>query len=159
MVGNSLGGWMALKLASYAPERVESLALLASGGLSSIRVPSLMLKALTPRFMGKKWEEGLGRLVYGDIKMPEEVLSFGRLISAHFRPRTRGYGALPDAAFQKLDMPVLYMAGEDDRLLPSKKNAARLRGLVPHALIGLADDISAFIDGKETGSDDRLQRT
>lgn len=159
VAGNSLGGWMALSLASYAPERVESLVLIASGGLSPLRA-SFMFKTFLYFTMGVKGVAKSNRLVYGDIEMPEEVLSFGKLIGKNFIPRTKGYGALPDSAFKKLDMPVLYIAGDKDSLLPTNKNAARLKRLVPHAdvrvlagrphaLIGLADEISAFIDGKD----------
>ncbi len=158
IAGNSLGGWMALSLASYAPERVESLVLIASGGLSPLRA-SFMFKTFLYFTMGVKGVAKSNRLVYGDIEMPEEVLSFGKLIGKNFIPRTKGYGALPDSAFKKLDMPVLYIAGDKDSLLPTNKNAARLKRLVPHAdvrvlagrphaLIGLADEIAAFIDGK-----------
>jgi pimeloyl-ACP methyl ester carboxylesterase len=158
VVGNSLGGWMALSLASYAPERVESLVLIASGGLSPLRA-SFLFKTLLYAFTGEEGIVKSNRLVYGDIEMPEEVLAFGRLVGENFIPRAKGYGALPDSAFEKLDMPVLYIAGDKDSLLPTKKNAARLKSLVPHAkirvlagkphaLIGLADEVASFIDGK-----------
>lgn len=156
IVGNSLGGWMALSLAEYAPERVESLVLLASGGIASIRVFKLLLFSL----MGRKGERRLNKLVYGDVEMPEEVLEFGRLIGKNFIPRTKGYGAYGDEVLKKLKMPVLYIGGECDELQPTLKNAARLKKLVPHAdirvlegkphaLIGLACDIAEFIDGAE----------
>lgn len=156
VVGNSLGGWMSISLASYAPQRVESLVLIASGGLSPMRLPFL-LKTLVYHSMGGKGIAKSNKLVYGDMEMPEEVLAFGRLIGESFIPRVNGYGALPDAALKKLDMPVLYIGGDKDALLPTKKNAARLKMLVPHAevrvlegrphaLIGLADDIAVFID-------------
>lgn len=155
VVGNSLGGWMAISLAAYAPERVESLVLIASGGLSSIRFSAMRLNML--RLSGKRGMKELNRLVYGDLVLSEEVLSFGKLIGENFLPRVKGYGAHPDSTFKKLSMPMLYIGGDKDVLLPTKKNAARLKRLVPHAevsvlegrphaLIGLADDIAAFID-------------
>lgn len=155
IVGNSLGGWMALSLAAYAPDRVESLVLLASGGLATVRVFKLLMYSL----MGKKGESKLNRLIYGDIDMPEEVLEFGRLIGKNFIPRTSGYGAYSDEILSRLNMPVLYIGGECDMLQPTQKNAARLKRLVPHAdirvlegkphaLIGLAGDIAEFIDSE-----------
>jgi pimeloyl-ACP methyl ester carboxylesterase len=156
VAGNSLGGWMALSLASYAPERVESLVLIAPGGLSSMRA-STMFKMLRFAAMGEKGEAELNKLVYGDIAVPEEVLSFGRLIGRYYIPRTKGYGALPRDIFKKLTMPVLFIGGDADALLPTNRNAAKLKALVPHAeirilpgrphaLIGLAEDIAEFID-------------
>jgi pimeloyl-ACP methyl ester carboxylesterase len=160
VVGNSLGGWMAVSLASYAPERVESLVLIASGGLSPLRA-TFMLKTFLYYMMGANGVAKQNRLVYGDIDIPEEALAFGRLVGENFIPRTKGYGALPDSAFHKLGMPVLYFGGDRDVLLPTKKNAARLKRLVPqadvrvlegrpHALIGLADEIAEFLEGAAT---------
>ena len=37
LIGNSLGGWMALKFATAYPERVSKLILIASAGLAQIR--------------------------------------------------------------------------------------------------------------------------
>lgn len=155
-VGNSLGGWMSIAFASHYPERVESLVLLASGGISNMR-PSFMLKTLAYAVMGNM--DKINRLIYGDMKMPEEVLSFGALIGRNYIPRTKGYGAYPGGLLKKLSMPVLYIAGDSDSLLPTKKNAKRLKALVPHANIrvlaglphaitGFAGEIAAFINGK-----------
>lgn len=155
-VGNSLGGWMSIAFASHYPERVESLVLLASGGISDMR-PSFMLKVLVHASRGDM--EKINRLIYGDLEMPEEVLSFGRLIGKSFIPRTKGYGAYPDRLLKNLSMPVLYIAGDADALLPTKENAKRLKALVPyadirvlpglpHALIGFAGDIAEFINQK-----------
>jgi pimeloyl-ACP methyl ester carboxylesterase len=95
------------------------------------------------------------------MQMPEEVLEYARLISKNFLPRVKGYGAHPDSVFKNITMQVLYIAGSGDALLPTKKNAARLKRLVPqaqirvlegapHVLFGLADDIAAFIDSEKT---------
>ncbi len=155
-VGNSLGGWMSIAFASHYPERLESLVLLASGGISNMRT-SFMLKALVYASRGDMAK--MNRLVYGDMEIPEEVLSFGTLTAKNFTPRTKGYGAYPDALLKKLSMPVLYIAGDSDALLPTKKNAARFKRLVPHAdvrvlagrphaLIGFAGEIAGFINAK-----------
>jgi len=47
IIGNSLGGWMALKFATAYPERVSRLVLLASAGLAPIR-PRFLLEAERP---------------------------------------------------------------------------------------------------------------
>ena len=44
LIGNSLGGWMALKFATAYPERVSKLILIASGGLAQIR-PQFLINA------------------------------------------------------------------------------------------------------------------
>lgn len=52
LIGNSLGGWMALKFATTYPERVTKLALIASGGLAEIRPQFLSNVAQTQQMEG-----------------------------------------------------------------------------------------------------------
>lgn len=155
-VGNSLGGWMAIAFASHFPERVESLVLLASGGISNMRL-SFMLKVFI--YASRKNMDKINKLIYGHIEMPEEVLSFGRLIAKSYMPRTKGYGGYKNEFLKRLTMPVLFIGGDSDALLPTKKNARRLLRHVPHvqirilqgcphALVGFACETAEFINSK-----------
>ncbi len=157
VAGNSLGGWMAISFAAYAPSRVNSLVLIASGGLSKTR-KTFILKMLACAFSGPAGVEKIRRLVYGDLTLPDEALEFAGIISDNFIPRPpKEYGAHPDKMLGKLSMPVLFIGGEKDVMLPTARNAARLKRLVPHAetvvlkgashaLTGLTDEIIKFTD-------------
>ena len=148
---------MAISFASYTPSRVSSLVLIASGGLSKTRA-TFILRMLACAFLGPSGSEKLRKLVYGNLTLTDEVLEFAKLISDNFIPRPpKDCGAHPDEMLSKLSMPVLFIGGEKDVMLPTAKNAARLKRLVPdaeiiilkgapHALTGLTDDIINFID-------------
>jgi len=162
IVGNSLGGWMALSLAAQMPERVGALVLLAPSGLAPIR-PSFIFKAIWHTMRGEKGIARLNRLIFGDAPMGEEALAFGRLVQQHYTPRPlQNMPIITDDQLRRFAMPVLFFGGEADPLINVQKSAARLRALVPHAkvqvlagaahtLINLGEPVAAFL-GKETNA-------
>ncbi len=160
IVGNSLGGWMAVDFATCYPDKVESLVLLAPGGICPIHT-SFVPKAVGLMFLGKKGTEKLNKILFGDTKIPEEALAFGRLISKHYIPRPFKAPVFSDEALAKLTMPVLYVGGDKDALFRSRQCASKLKTIAPsadtrvlagvhHTLINMADDIATFIDKKES---------
>ncbi len=130
-IGNSLGGWMALKFATAYPECVSSLILIASAGLAQIR----------PQFLSNvkktRQEDGtvpVGSGIIGEQSIPKEVLDFMNLILENYDP-IQELPVFEDAPLQKLDMPVLFMDGEDDVIIDAAESAQRLSRLVPSAEI------------------------
>jgi len=157
IIGNSLGGWMALKYATYKPEKVEKLVLLATSGITNGKM-SFMFRVMPLMLLGEKGIDRLNQIVYGKEKIPEEALEFGKLIMKHYRPRMGSLPVLTDQELSKLTMPTLYMGGENDALLPTKKIADRISKLIPkgnitvlkntgHVLINVVDDILIFLGG------------
>jgi len=162
IVGNSLGGWMALDFATVYPQRVDALILLASGGICPVRV-SLAFKALGCALRGKKGKTRFTALVTGDVPLSEEAQAFGALLQAHYVPRKVSPPVFEDGALKKLTMPLLYVGGEHDVFYDSKACAARLASLLPHAdarvlpdmphtLINMGKEIRDFLEG--TKNDD-----
>ena len=84
--GNSLGGWMALCLATYAPERVSALMLLAPAGLAPVRT-SFLLRAAWLAMHGKKGADRLTNLLFADVKIPPEATAFAELLKREYIPR------------------------------------------------------------------------
>ena len=79
-------------------------------------------------------------MITGTDEMPEAVMEFNKLIAAHFSPIM---GALPlftDDELAKLNMPVLFMSGENDVINDAKKAASRLTNNVPGAEIQIVKD-------------------
>ncbi|WP_113673366.1 alpha/beta fold hydrolase [Vallitalea guaymasensis] len=157
IIGNSLGGWMALKYATYKPEKVEKLVLLAPSGITNGKI-SFMFRVMPLMLLGEKGIDRLNRIVYGKEKIPEEALEFGKLIMKHYRPRMGSLPVLTDQELSKLTMPTLYMGGENDALLPTKKIADRISRIIPkakikvlkntgHVLIDVVDDVVIFLGG------------
>ena len=83
MIGNSLGGWVAIKFTTVFPESVSKLCLLASSGLAEIK----------PQFvenleMTKQNDENVqvDESIIGEQNMPKEVLDFMNLIIESYNP-------------------------------------------------------------------------
>ena len=134
VMGNSLGGWMALQLAKHRPNRIDALVLLAPSGLAPARL-SFVLKAIPLTLMGSWGAHKLNQIVYGHEEIPEEAERFGDLIMEHFTPRIGSLPTLTDEELAALRMPILYIGGEEDALLHTQESADRLQQFAPHAEI------------------------
>lgn len=156
VVGNSLGGWMALDLATTAPKRVNHLVLLASGGICPVQ-SSFVLKAIGLMLLGKRGALKMNRMLFGDVTIPREAMEFGELLRKHYISRPFESPIFSDEALSSLTMPVLYAGGAEDVLFDSKECAERLNAILPHAttkvlkdthhtLINMGTDIASFID-------------
>lgn len=129
LIGNSLGGWMALKFATAYPERVSGLVLIASAGLAEVR----------PQFIAdvEQSRQAVGTVpvdaaILGEQNLPKEVLEFMNLIVENYDP----IPYLPvytDEELRRLDMPVLFIGGEKDAIIDAEGSAERLARLVPSA--------------------------
>jgi len=154
--GNSLGGWMALALATYAPERVSALMLLAPAGLAPVHT-SFLIKAVWHALHGKKGADRLSLLVLGNLKLPRGAVTFGKLLQQHYIPRQpQKMPIYSDEQLSRLNMPVLFFGGAQDPLINIPRSAKNLAKQVPHAdirilpgmahtLINLGADMAAFL--------------
>ncbi len=124
LVGSSAGGFFALKLAAFAPERVRTLALLNACGLAPYRFPynltrlpavTALLNHLTPRYFASP--EMARRLVRKTIApqlpLDNERVEFSELILQHYR-RYGPPGLLPAAELHRITAPVLLLYSENE---------------------------------------------
>lgn len=131
IIGNSLGGWMALKFATAYPERVSRLVLIASAGLAPIR-PQFLLDVEQAR--EADGTVPVNPAIVGENNFPQEVLDFMNLIIESYNP----IPSLPlfaDEPLRQLQMPMLFVDGADDVIIDAKGSAERLSRLVPSAEI------------------------
>ena len=167
VVGNSLGGWVALELAAIGP--VASLTLLSPAGLWQARTPRYALASLqASRWLTRHAAGMLSRLV---VSRPGRALVLGqthgrptRLTAEYARSTIRSLGTCPgfDAVlratgarhahgFTALDIPVTVAFGSRDILLlpgrsrrldqlPSHTRVERLPGC---GHVPIADDPAA----------------
>jgi pimeloyl-ACP methyl ester carboxylesterase len=126
LMGNSLGGWMALKAAAAYPGRVEKLVLIAPSGIVNAKT-SFLFKSILYASKGEKGMDALNRMICGHAPLPPEVTEAQKLIMNHFNPRIGGLPVLSDQDLNHLAMPVLYIAGENDCTTDTKKAAQRLK--------------------------------
>lgn len=157
LMGCSQGGWMALKFATYRPERVEKLVLLTPGGVTPVKL-SFVLRLIGLSLFGRWGAGAIRRVIYGDLVMPEEVEAFASLIQEHYNPRTDAQPIFSDEELQGLAMPVLLVAGSEDCCYVSEKTADRLQRLLPvftanvlpgvgHVLLDTTSQVVPFLAG------------
>lgn len=142
-IGNSLGGWMSLKFATAFPKRVSKLVLISSAGLAEMR----------PEFMSKasalpETDEAVtaSPSVIGSNELPKEVLDFLNLILASYNP-IQYLPVFSDGQLNRLQMPVLFIGGDNDAIVDAVKSAQRLAALVPSAEIHLIENCGHLITG------------
>lgn len=133
LIGNSLGGWMALKFATAYPERVSGLILIASAGLAQVR-PQFLLNVEQAR--QADGTVPMGDSIIGEHGIPKEVLDFMNLIVENYNP-IQELPVYADEQLQQLNMPVLFIDGEDDVIIDAERSAQRLSHLIPSAEIRL----------------------
>lgn len=136
VVGLSLGGWMALNLATTYPERIENLVLLCPGGLAR-ESAGFLVKAVLFSLLGEWGNRKTMEMVYGG-KVPNkeglnQALSYTSLIGKHFKPRMAKLPLFSDLSIRRLTMPVCMVFGERDVLIPPVKSIERLKGSASHA--------------------------
>ena len=130
VIGYSQGGWMALRFSTIHPERIEKLVLLTPGGVTNVRL-STVLRLIAVSLFGRRGMQSINRLVYGNLAIPGEVEEFSTLIMNHYKPRTDAQPLFSDEELKRLTIPTLLVAGAKDCFYVSEKTAARLQKLLP----------------------------
>jgi pimeloyl-ACP methyl ester carboxylesterase len=136
IMGNSLGAWMCLKFAAVFPESVDRIVLLAASGIAPVRA-LFVIRVILYGMRGGKGAESITQMVYGKDRIPREVIDYVKLIGENYSPYTGEVPVLKDSELRRLVMPVLYIAGEDDKLTNAPKCAKRLRKLLPRPTINI----------------------
>ncbi|MBG0788721.1 MAG: alpha/beta hydrolase [Anaerolineaceae bacterium] len=144
IMGNSLGGWMGLKFASVYPEMVEKLVLLAPSGIAPVRL-SFILQLILFSLRGKQGGEAITQMVYGEDEIPQAVIDFIEVISANYNPYTGEVPVLSDSEMVRINMPLLFIAGENDQLTNVPKSAKRLNRLLPQAKVVVVENTGHVI--------------
>lgn len=155
LLGLSQGGWTALKFATYRPERVAKLVLLAPSGIIPAR-SSFILKAIFYTMLGRWGAERLNRYIFGKQPIDPLAVKFMNLIMTHFNARVEKEYLFTDEELKRLKMPVLFVGGVEDVIQSVKAAATRLENLVPelttdiipnmgHVLVGTTERVIPFL--------------
>lgn len=135
--GNSMGGRVALSMASHAPERFRGLIILDSVGLILNEVPIINPLTLPPR-------EFMSGLVYDTVQYKAQTpyrtlqdaqeLSHGRQSFARYLANGP-IGPDPTLDISRLTMPTLLIWGREDRIVPVEYGRALDKALVDSELL------------------------
>jgi pimeloyl-ACP methyl ester carboxylesterase len=133
-LGISMGGYIALKLAEYHPERIERLSLWAPGGLVNGRALDSTGLALAMfllyLFPGSDFAfRQLTQRLFTDTD--RLYLDYYRDAMANLTMDRRMPELAPDGGFANLEAPVQLLANGDDVLFPAQPLVARARRLFP----------------------------
>ncbi|MGX7733155.1 alpha/beta fold hydrolase [Rhodococcus sp. 2H158] len=161
VLGLSFGGMVAQELARRSPGRVEKLALASTNcGLGGMPSPPRALTAVfnPVSFYSPAYFRKVAPLIYGEGIVDDPALLDEHLeIRRDCRPSLRGHVVQLRAAFEwtsrpwlrHLPMPVLVIAGSDDRLVPTV-NGRIIAKAVPHGRLEIIDGGSHLCVLQET---------
>jgi pimeloyl-ACP methyl ester carboxylesterase len=139
LVGMSYGGWLALTYTLAAPERVQKLALLSPGGLlpmsGQFSLRGMLMVFFPARFTVNSFMGWLGFSNAPGEADSRPVLDLMYRGLKHFRLPQETVRVLPtvfsDAELRSLQVPVLVLFGEHERICDPVAALARARDLMP----------------------------
>jgi 2-hydroxy-6-oxonona-2,4-dienedioate hydrolase len=138
-VGVSFGGWLILRLAALAPERISQAVLLDSGGLTPFTIRGQMVSGITAlRYILRPTAANLARAAapfYAPQVTPDPT--FVELLGLGYRHITLDVklSGLPPVAAPELahwHAPVLLIYGAHDIFFDAEQALARARTLIPN---------------------------
>lgn len=126
VIGCSLGGWIALDFAVNFPKRLDNLVLMATAGISQVKVKTIFWIVITS-MLGNWGFKQLNKMVYGNLNIDRKAHEFASLINKHFKPRTDVLPVLTDRSLQKIKAKTLFIGGDNDCFYDSYETSNRLK--------------------------------
>jgi pimeloyl-ACP methyl ester carboxylesterase len=134
IVGMSYGGWTALKFATYKPERVEKLALIAPGGIIPVKI-SFSIRNRLLLFMGEWGAKRINRILFGNQPLPAEVLDHMDLVMTNIKSRNSKMPVFSDDELKRITVPTLLLGGLNDPVQNIKRVISRMKKLSPQLTV------------------------
>lgn len=152
LMGHSIGGWMALYLATQHPERVSRLVLADSMGLDLSQAPTADLEDIDEETFGQKMFAKLGMVAtpqaYGfgaDWQNVRQGPEFERQWKGRDMVTKLLKGAYWDpaltSAISAIDVETLLVWGRIDGIVPLAHGEA-LRQAIPHSRLAVMDEVA-----------------
>ena len=126
IIACSLGGWIALDFSIKHPERIEKLVLMATAGITQVKLKTIFWIIITS-MMGTWGFNKLNRMVYGKLTIDNKALEFASLVKENYKPRTDVLPVLTNESLRQIKAPTLFIGGENDCFYDSRKTASRLK--------------------------------
>lgn len=149
IVGESLGGLIALDYATSRPERVTRLVVLTPSGIGR-ETRSVYLKMALLSLLGAKGKLKAIQLMLGPVfsRPSKDMAVIGplmMLITKHFLYRKARMPIFDDARLRRLTMPVLAILGAVDAVLDHNETRRRLVETVPQAEVRMLPEVGHIL--------------
>ncbi len=142
--GVSSGGWMVMKLAAHAPERIEKAVLMSASGLVPMRFPFTLaryfendaIRGIVEWLAGRLLTRGAMRWAISrfvlprGIMPPPELVEWFYLLTKYYRYRYPP-GPVSDGELRMLRAPTLLLMGEHEHIFDVHAAVTRARALLP----------------------------
>jgi pimeloyl-ACP methyl ester carboxylesterase len=140
IVGASNGGFIATNYALYAPERVKKLALLGPMGYSSTTDMASLRIAMVSMIPFKPLQNTTVTWALGDSPVVLDTTEewFREVMSGTF-PSVARPVRFTSEQLQSIEIPVLLVLGDEDRLLGKPEKASSLARNIPDIRIDVVD--------------------
>ncbi len=144
LIGNSMGGWIALEIAVRDTSRLKSLVLVSPAGVAAPGVQPADIFLMAPEDLVRDlfYDPQLAAARLAEPVTPEAI-DIG-LKNRHTTARLAWEPRLHDPFLPKwlhrIDVPVKIVWGREDRILPVKL-AEELKRLMPKAQLHILDDV------------------
>lgn len=147
VAGISGGGYLTLKIASFAPERVIKAFAISTAGLVSLTMPPpmrFMLGAmpamLFPNPTTARWFVKMVSSPKIKFSQPHEEMAQAMLLLFRHHKFSSGPGALADDELRRIAAPVYILMGQHDSTCNPARTVARARRLIPNVQTEIVPD-------------------
>ena len=150
VAGHSYGGWLALNLALYAPQRVGRLVLIApAASLRSFRIwtqVGLRMPHLPQWFPFQPSARSiLEYMVTGDYRLNECFVELMEMTTRHTRTHLLFPTVLGDEELRRIKAPTLLVLGEEEIIYDPQAALERAQRLIPDLEATLVPDASHLL--------------
>lgn len=142
LVGNSMGGWIAMEIAVRNTSRLESVVLVSPAGISAPGVQPADIFLLPPEEMVRRLfhDQKLAEARLAEPMTPEalDIAIKNRHTTARLAWEPRLHDPFLPKWLHRIDVPVKIIWGREDRILPVRY-VDRYRELLPRAQVHVVD--------------------
>lgn len=144
LVGNSMGGWMAMEIAVRDTSRLKAVVLVSPAGISAPGVQPADIFLMPPEELVRNlfFDQRLAQARLAEPVTPEaiDIALKNRHTTARLAWEPRLHDPFLPKWLHRIDVPVKIVWGREDRILPVKF-AEELKRLMPQAQVHVLDDV------------------
>jgi pimeloyl-ACP methyl ester carboxylesterase len=152
VAGISRGGWLTLKIATFAPDRVNRIVPMSAQGLAPLSLGFLLRMAPVILFPNKSNIMSLARFSTSpNLPLNHRLAERIFLIFKHYRSNRSRVPDFTDAELQKITAPTLLLWGEHEHVYNVTKATERARRLIRNLRVEVIPNAGHTISDDQPG--------